>query len=41
VEKFNGKNNFELWMIGSPHGKFLLCTPWDKSLKSLIIGGKE
>jgi hypothetical protein len=27
---------------GSPHGKFIvLCTPWDKSLKSLIIGGKE
>jgi len=26
---------------GYPHGKFVLCTPWDKSLKFLIIGGKQ
>jgi hypothetical protein len=26
---------------GSPHGKFLLFTPWDESLKILIIGGKD
>jgi hypothetical protein len=25
----------------SPHGKNLLFTPWDKSLKSFIISGKE